>query len=190
MTSRHPDTGTAQRHDSVDRHVARWAQEVPGLVPELEGAVTRMQMLVRYLQQRKEAALTRHGLRLWEYEILWRLRAAGDPYRMTPTHLAQGLGVHPATLTNRLDRMQSAALIAREHAAEDRRSLLVGLTPQGAATWAAVIDDQRKAEAALLAPLAAEELRDLAALLRVVSLAVEEDGPPLMPHAGPPIASD
>ncbi|WP_445529416.1 hypothetical protein [Streptomyces cyslabdanicus] len=34
----------------------------------------------------------------------------------------------------------------------------------------------------LLAPLAKEELGHLAALLRVVALAVEEDGPPLMPH--------
>lgn len=105
-------------------------------------------------------------------------RSNGEPYRMAPTRLAQGLGVHPATLTNRLDRLQLAGLITREHAPEDRRSLLVGLTPQGAATWAAVIDDQREAEATLLAPLAKKELGHLAALLRVVALAVEEDGPP------------
>ncbi|MBO1330450.1 MarR family winged helix-turn-helix transcriptional regulator [Streptomyces sp. VRA16 Mangrove soil] len=141
-----------------------------------------MQMLVRHLQRQKEAALARHGLKLWEYEILWRLRSAGEPYRMTPTRLAQGLGIHPATLTNRLDRMQAAGLITREHAAEDRRSLLVGLTPRGAETWAVVIDDQREAEATLLAPLCAEDLGELAALLRVVALAVEKDGPPLMPH--------
>ncbi|WP_330461624.1 MarR family transcriptional regulator [Streptomyces sp. NBC_00820] len=182
MTSRHPATESAQRRDSIDRHIARWGREVPGLVPELEGAVTRMQKLVRHLQQKKEEALARHGLKLWEYEILWRLRSVGEPYRMAPTRLAQGLGVHPATLTNRLDRLQSAGLITREHAPEDRRSLLVGLTPQGAETWAAVIDDQREAEATLLAPLTEKELGELSALLRVVALAVEDDGPPLMPH--------
>ncbi|WP_369244337.1 MarR family winged helix-turn-helix transcriptional regulator [Streptomyces sp. R41] len=182
MTSRHSAAESAQPRDSIDRHIARWGHEVPGLVAELEGTVTRMQTLVRHLQQKKEAALARHGLKLWEYEILWRLRSAGEPYRMAPTRLAQGLGVHPATLTNRLDRLQSAGLITREHAPEDRRSLLVGLTPQGAATWAAVIDDQREAEATLLAPLAKTELGQLAGLLRVVALAVEEDGPPLMPH--------
>ncbi|MFI1380246.1 MarR family winged helix-turn-helix transcriptional regulator [Embleya sp. NPDC020886] len=140
-----------------------------------------MQKLVSHLRHRKEAALARHGLKLWEYEILWRLRSAGRPYRMAPTRLAQGLGVHPATLTHRLDRMQAAGLITREHTTEDRRSLLVGLTPRGAQTWAAVIDDQREAEAALLAPLAKEELGHLAALLRTVALAIEEHGPPLMP---------
>ncbi|MEU0933031.1 MarR family transcriptional regulator [Embleya sp. NPDC005971] len=140
-----------------------------------------MQQLVSHLRHRKEAALARHGLKLWEYEILWRLRSAGQPYRMAPTRLAQGLGVHPATLTHRLDRMQAAGLITREHTTEDRRSLLVGLTPRGAQTWAAVIDDQREAEAALLAPLAKEELGHLAALLRTVALAIEEHGPPLMP---------
>ncbi|MFB6707624.1 MarR family winged helix-turn-helix transcriptional regulator [Streptomyces sp. NPDC056333] len=182
MTSQHSAAESAHPRDSVDRHIDRWGREVGGLIPELEGAVTRMQMLVRHLQQKKEAALARHGLKLWEYEILWRLRSAGEPYRMSPTHLARGLGVHPATLTNRLDRLQSAGLITREHAPEDRRSLLVGLTPQGAETWAAVIDDQREVEARLLAPLTVNELGHLAALLRVVALAVEEDGLPLMPH--------
>ncbi|MFE0105311.1 MarR family winged helix-turn-helix transcriptional regulator [Streptomyces sp. NPDC059009] len=140
-----------------------------------------MQMLVRHLQRQKEAALARQGLKLWEYEILWRLRSAKEPYRMTPTRLAQGLGVHPATLTNRLDRLQASGLIAREHAEGDRRSLLVALTPAGADAWAAVIDDQRKAEAALLAPLTEGESGQPPALLRTVALAVEKDGPPLMP---------
>ncbi|WP_328884865.1 MarR family winged helix-turn-helix transcriptional regulator [Streptomyces sp. NBC_00316] len=182
MTSQHSAAESAHPRDSIDRHIDRWGREVTGLVPELEGAVTRMQMLVRHLQQKKEAALARHGLKLWEYEILWRLRSAGKPYRMSPTHLARGLGVHPATLTNRLDRLQSADLVTREHAPEDRRSLLVGLTPRGAEAWAAVIDDQREAEATLFAHLAKEELEHLSALLRVVVLAVEENGPPLMPH--------
>ncbi|MFI1582637.1 MarR family winged helix-turn-helix transcriptional regulator [Embleya sp. NPDC020630] len=181
MTARHTAAESARTRDSIDRHILRWEREVPGLEPELEGAVTRMQMLVRHLHEEKEAALGRHGLKLWEYEILWRLRSAGEPYRMAPTRLARGLGVHPATLTSRLDRLQSAGLITREHTAEDRRSLLVGLTPRGAETWAAVIDDQRAAEAGLLAPLTGKQVGDLAALLRVVALAVEEHGPPLMP---------
>lgn len=171
----------AQPQDSVDRHVARWAREVPGLVANVEGAITRMQMLARHLQRRKEAALARSGLKLWEYEILWRLRSAGAPYRMTPTRLAQGLGIHPATLTNRLDRLQAAGLITREHASADRRSLLVQLTEEGAQAWSAVIDAQREAEAAVLAPLTGQELESLATLLRTVTLAVEETGPPLMP---------
>ncbi|WP_055545001.1 MarR family winged helix-turn-helix transcriptional regulator [Streptomyces kanamyceticus] len=183
MTTGKSTTTSTQTRDSVDRHITRWEREVPGLVPELEGAVTRMQMLVRHLHGQKEAALARHGLKLWEYEILWRLRSAGEPYRMTPTRLARGLGIHPATLTNRLDRLQSSGLITREHPPEDRRSLLVGLTPEGAEAWSAVIDDQRAAEATLLAPLGERELAHLSALLRTVALAVEDGGPPLMPDA-------
>lgn len=79
MTTWHSAAESAQPRDSIDRHIARWGREVPGLVPELEGSVTRMQKLVRHLQQKKEAALARHGLKLWEYEILWRLRSAGEP---------------------------------------------------------------------------------------------------------------
>ena len=119
--------------DSIDRHIAYWRDEVPDLDDEVEGIVTRMQMLVRHLQQRRGEALEEHGLRAWEYEILWRLRAAGPPYRMTPTALAVALDTHPATLTNRLDRLTRAGLVERSRDETDRRSVVVVLTPAGSA---------------------------------------------------------
>ena len=81
--------------------VAEQAAALPGMDPQLEGVVTRMQMLVRHLGRRKEAALATQGLKQWEYEVLWWLRAAGEPYRLTPTTLAEALDTHPATLTSR-----------------------------------------------------------------------------------------
>ena len=81
-------------HDSIDRHIAYWSPGLPDMDPRLEGVVTRMQMLVRHLGRRKEAALAAQGLKQWEYEILWWLRAAGEPYRLTPTTLAEALDTH------------------------------------------------------------------------------------------------
>ncbi|MFV2171909.1 MarR family winged helix-turn-helix transcriptional regulator [Actinomadura sp. LOL_016] len=167
--------------DSIDRHIARWGREVPDLDPTIEGVVTRMQMLVRHLQRRKEAGLAEREVKMWEYEILWRLRSAGEPYRMAPTRLAEVLDVHPATLTNRLDRLTKSGYVTREHASEDRRSLLVALTEKGHDAWSSTIGDQIASERALLAPLCEAEREQLVVLLRKVTLAAESDGPPLMP---------
>lgn len=173
--------GPTSSADSIDRHIAHWGREVPDLDPKVEGVVTRMQMLVRHLQRRKEAGLARRRLKMWEYEILWRLRSAGEPYRMSPTRLAEVLDTHPATLTNRLDRLAKSGYVTREHASEDRRSLLVTLTEEGHRAWSSTIGEQIATERALLAPLSEAEREHLVVLLRKVTLAAESDGPPLMP---------
>jgi DNA-binding MarR family transcriptional regulator len=166
--------------DSIDRHIDFWQHEVPELDAEVEGLVTRMQMLVRHLQTRRAAALQEIGLRSWEYDILWRLRAAGPPYSVTPTMLAVALDTHPATLTNRLDRLTQAGLVARSRAATDRRSVVVVLTDEGHRAWESAIGSQGDAEQELLAPLSERERQSLTKLLRKVVLAAEADGPDLM----------
>ncbi|MFI7008270.1 MarR family winged helix-turn-helix transcriptional regulator [Streptomyces sp. NPDC050145] len=176
-TTQDPPPGT----DSIDRHIAHWRHEVAGLDPLVEGAVTRMQRLVRHLQRRKEAGLARRELKMWEYEILWQLRSVGPPYRMSPTRLAEGLDLHPATLTNRLDRLAKSGHVTREHTPEDRRSLLVKLTRKGQDAWSSTIGDQMATEHELLAPLSAAEREQLVVLLRKITVAAEADGPPLMP---------
>ncbi len=167
--------------DSIDRHIAHWSRELADLDPDVEGAITRMQTLVALLRRRREAALGARRLKGWEYDILWRLRSTGPPYRATPTWLAQALNTHPATLTSRLDRLEESGHLARVHDPSDRRRLLVALTDEGHAAWEGAIGDQAAAEHALLAPLTGGEREQLAGLLRKVVMAAETDGPPLMP---------
>ncbi|TDD65099.1 MarR family transcriptional regulator [Actinomadura darangshiensis] len=169
--------------DSVDRHIEYWSREVPGLDPDVEGAITRMQVLVRALQRRREAGLAARRLKGWEYDILWRLRSAGPPYQGTPSWLARALDAHPATLTSRLDRLEKSGHIARLRDPADRRRLLVRLTGEGHRAWEATIGDQAAGEHAFLAALTGGERRQLSDLLRKVVAAVETDGPPLMPSA-------
>ncbi|ADB31641.1 transcriptional regulator, MarR family [Kribbella flavida DSM 17836] len=166
--------------DSIDRHIAYWRAEVPGLDPDVEGVVTRMQMLVRHLQRRRTEALGELGLLSWEYDILWQLRAAGPPYQVTPTALAIALDTHPATLTHRLDRLTRAGLVERARDRADRRSVVVVLTDQGHRAWESAIGSQADAEGLLLAPLSESERRTLVRLLRKVVLASEKDGTELM----------
>jgi DNA-binding MarR family transcriptional regulator len=171
--------------DSIDRHIAAWQHEVADLDPELEGIVTRMQMLVRHLQQRRTEALQELGLRGWEYDVLWQLRAAGSPYRLTPTALAVALDVHPATLTNRLDRLTQAGLVERSRDVSNRRSVVVVLTEQGHRSLESAIGSKTAAEQELLAPLSERERQSLTKLLRKLVLTAEADGPDLMTSPRP-----
>ncbi|MGJ6966539.1 MarR family winged helix-turn-helix transcriptional regulator [Streptosporangium sp. G11] len=167
--------------DSIDRHIAHWSRELSDLDPQIEGIVTRMQMLVRLLKRNRDAWLTAGGLKTWEFEVLHHLVAAGPPYRATPSLLAGWLDTHPATLTNRLDRLEQAGYVDRVHDPGDRRRLLVALTPAGRTVWQERMDQGDLSERALLGPLGPGDREVLDELLRRMVLAVERDGPPLMP---------
>ncbi|GAT66719.1 marR family transcriptional regulator [Planomonospora sphaerica] len=167
--------------DSIDRHIAHWSRELPDLDPRTEGIITRLQMLVRRMKRDKESGLLGTGLKYWEFEVLHRLVAAGAPYRVAPTALAEWLDTHPATMTSRLDRLEQAGYIAREHDPGDRRRLLVTLTGLGRERWEAVMDRRGETEDRMLAVLDDGEQEALAALLRKLVAGIEADGPPLMP---------
>ncbi|WP_271218130.1 MarR family winged helix-turn-helix transcriptional regulator [Streptosporangium carneum] len=167
--------------DSIDRHIAHWSRELSDLDPQLEGIVTRMQMLVRLLKRKKDIWLAEGGLKPWEFDVLHHLVAAGPPYRVSPTLLAEQLDTHPATLTNRLDRIEEAGYIRREHDPSDRRRLLVALTSAGRAVWQERMDEGDRTERALLGTLTSEERELLDDLLRRLVQGAEAEGPPLMP---------
>lgn len=167
--------------DSIDRHIAYWSTQVPSLDVHVEGAVTRMQGLVGLLRRRRAAGLAARDLKGWEYDILWRVRSVGPPFQVAPTWLAKALDTHPATLTNRLERLEAAGYLTRIHDPADRRRLLVGLTDLGHRAWEATIEDQAANEHALLAVLTDRERKQLSDLLRKVVTAAEAHEPPLMP---------
>lgn len=172
--------GKMPAKDSIDREIALWKRELPGLDRSIEGAVTRMQLLVRRLQQIKKNTVAAHGLKDYEYDIIWHLRALGSPYQATPTLLAQRVDTHPATLTSRMDRLEQAGYVTRLHDASDRRRLLIALTPQGHQLWEATIGEELAAESALLAALTRTERKQLSDLLRKVVLAEEAQGSTLI----------
>jgi DNA-binding MarR family transcriptional regulator len=48
---------------------------------------------------------------------------------LSATALAKGIGLHPATMTGVLDRLENGGWIKRERAEHDRRAILVGIDP-------------------------------------------------------------
>jgi DNA-binding MarR family transcriptional regulator len=168
-----------ERHDIVDRHVAWARQLLPDLDQEVEGAVTRIHKLNRYLDKSFAETVARFGLGLGDYKLLWTLRVRGTGARMTPTELAESLLVSSGAMTNRLDRLETAGYVARTPDPRDRRGVLVELTPAGTDITDRAVRLQGATEARLLSALDDAEKEALNALLRKLMLAFEaEMGPP------------
>jgi DNA-binding MarR family transcriptional regulator len=159
--------------DSVDLHVERWLPELPDLDPRIEAIVTRMYFIVRHLRSEKERLLRRRGMQIWEWELLHALRHAGEPYRVTPTTLAEEIGVPATTMTSRLGRLEERGLVRRVHDPDDRRRLLVELTRDGHVTWEETMDGLDLTEKDLFAAMKADDQELLADLLRPLMLHVD-----------------
>ncbi|MEV4811381.1 MarR family winged helix-turn-helix transcriptional regulator [Micromonospora avicenniae] len=158
--------------DRADRHVERWRPVLPDLDPDMEGAVTRMQHLIRHLRAVKERALADVDLPAHEYETLHAL--AGRRGRAAPSALAEDLGVAPASITARVDSLVRRGFVERIPSSTDRRRVDVALTDAGRAAWRGALDVRGAEERRLLAALDPDERRVLSDLLRRVLLVAEQ----------------
>ncbi|WP_328996250.1 MarR family transcriptional regulator [Kribbella sp. NBC_01245] len=159
--------------DFVDAHIELWRDEQEGIDARVEGIAVRMQVLVRHLDRQREAALSAHNLPHWGFKTLHMLRRGGAPYRATPGELAKHLSLSPATLTSRLDAMERAGYLRRDHDRDDRRRVLVTLTREGHKIWERTIEDQQKVEQDLIRHLPAKDQDLLNNLLRRLVLATD-----------------
>jgi len=106
-----------------------------------------------------------HGLQLGEFDVLATLRRSGAPYQLAPTQLFEALLISSGGMTNRLDRLEKAGLIARVPNPEDRRGTLVLLTETGLALINRIVPLHVENEARSLSNLSREEQETLERLL-------------------------
>ncbi|WP_377644523.1 MarR family winged helix-turn-helix transcriptional regulator [Oryzobacter terrae] len=152
--------------DDVDRIVSAWRRERPDLdVTPLE-VLSRVSRLARRLDRARGTAFAEHRLDGWEFDVLSALRRAGTPYELSPGQLVSETLVTSGTMTNRVDRLAARGLVERHPAPNDRRGVIVRLTPTGMTVVDAALADLIAHEEALLGDLGSTERADLAALLR------------------------
>ena len=156
------------RADEVDGLLADWARERPDLDVSPLAVLSRVHRLGRHLDRARSAAVAGHGVEPWEFEVLSALRRAGADGGLSPGALLRSTLVSSGAMTNRLDRLEAAGLVARGPNPVDRRGVLVRLTPRGCAVAEACLVDLVAAEDALLAPLPPADRERLADLLRRV----------------------
>jgi DNA-binding MarR family transcriptional regulator len=134
-----------------------------------------MSKIMKYLDRATEGNVKIFGLNVGEFKVLLRLREAKDE-TLTAGALADMLDLSPSAMTNRLDRLEEDGLVSRARDTEDRRSVLVSITPRGEEVVGQAVERQAKEESSLLAVLSATDRRRLNALLRALSLEIEDRG--------------
>ncbi len=154
--------------DEVDELVARWEAERPDLDVEPLQVLSRVSRLARHLDRARTAAFASHGLQAWEFDVLSALRRQGAPYQLSPGALLRATLVTSGTMTNRIDRLAGAGLVSRHPDPQDKRGVVVTLTPQGRAAVDAALEDLLRSERDLLTGLDTAERGELAGLLRVL----------------------
>lgn len=152
--------------DHVDRILAQWRRERPDLDVSAMGPLGRLARLRAHISREQEAVFADHGLTSASFDVLATLRRSGPPFQLSPGELLAATMVTSGTMTNRLDQLEKAGLVKRLENPEDRRGVIIALTPEGlkridAAVAAHVANQQR-----LVAGLTPEERDALDALLK------------------------
>ncbi|MET8556786.1 MarR family transcriptional regulator [Streptomyces sp. NPDC004959] len=152
--------------DEVDRLVAAWRRERPDLDVEPLEVLSRVSRLARHLDRARRLAFAELHLETWEFDVLTALRRAGQPYQLSPGQLLTQTLVTSGTMTNRIDRLAKKNLVERLPDPNDRRGVLVRLTPSGREVADAALAGLLVQERALLSELSDVQRQDLANLLR------------------------
>jgi DNA-binding MarR family transcriptional regulator len=166
-------TATAPAVDNVDRMLDVWKRELPDLDLATEGIVERIQKLTKYIDRALDQTLAEFNLDRGEWKLLGALRRSGPPYRRSPGHLADDLGLSSGAMTNRLDRLETAGLVRRLPDPDDRRGLKVELTDTGWQAWQDSVGAQAQKEAMVASALDPDEKEQLNSLLRRLMLEFE-----------------
>jgi len=163
--------------DLIDELIAQWRRERPDLDPVAMGVVGRVLRLAGCLQRSVERALAPFGLSLWQFDVLATLRRSGAPFRCSPTQLRRAVMLSSGAMTNRIDRLEAAGLVKRGPDPQDRRGVLIALTPKGRRLVDRAIIARFEEASQATASLSAAERGSLEEGLRKL-LAAAEQRPP------------
>jgi DNA-binding MarR family transcriptional regulator len=123
----------------------------------------------------EEDLFARYDLTPQQYNALRLLRGEGDAKLPTLT-LASRLVSRAPDITRLLDKLEERKLIERERPLDNRRMVLIGLTPAGRDLLADLDRQVRECHARQLGHLSQDTLRELVRLLQAARAPHEEPG--------------
>jgi DNA-binding MarR family transcriptional regulator len=133
--------------------------------------------------RRSEAFFTEHNMSPGRFTVMMLLydKMEGHPIPQTPADLADMAGVTRATITGLVDTLERDGLVTRSHDSDDRRMMLIHLTPKGHAMLEGIMPEHFKQMAAQMAPLSEHERKTLVRLLN--KLAGDQASPHIETHS-------
>ena len=161
----------AKTDANLDAQVRLALATWPQIDPDVEAIVVGIAKAAGYLDHAARATLGRVGLTKEEFKVLCALHTD------TRSHgsLCRELHVSTGAMTNRLDKLERAGFVERSRDPEDRRGVLLALTPLGREKLDRYIDTGATRERELLAALSPTQKQQLKRLLQALltSLAAE-----------------
>jgi DNA-binding MarR family transcriptional regulator len=176
MTAADGPTGASGELD-LDEQIAVYQREYPEVDPQVEKIVTALGRLNRRMSVAYSRQLSTLGIGNSDWEVLKALLVAGKPYRLGPGELAKRLGLTPAAMTHRIDRMVAEGLVTRERDETNRVRVIVELTDAGRGKWLETMRLASVFEQDLLRDLTPDERGRLGAILQSLLRRVEASQP-------------
>lgn len=157
--------------DFVDDAVEGWAKQVPKIETSALEITGRLDRIARHLDRRATEAMTDSGLNCRDLEVLGALRRSGCG--VPAGQLARAAMLTSGGMTGQADRLSNAGLIVRRPDPDDRRTVLVNLTPEGRRAAESALAAYLGAGEQALSVLSEEEKDTLAELLRKLLVGLE-----------------
>ena len=151
----------------MDRIAGQWHDVRPDVDVSPMAVIGRVSRLSRLIDKRLGENFARFGIEAWMYDVLATLRRQGEPYELTAGDLVRQSMVTTGAVTHRIDRLEQRGLVERART-DDRRKVIVRLTPAGRDLVDRVVGDHMGTERDILSPLTQRQEADLARLLRTV----------------------
>lgn len=166
-----------ERQPTLDEQIAIYQREYRDLDPQVEKVVNALSRLDRRMNVAYGRQLVTLGLGNTDWEVLKELTMAGSPYQLWPGTLAKRLGLTPAAMTHRIDRLLDQGLVTRERDPDNRVRVIIGITDEGREKWFQVMRRATVFEEELLQDLTKPEQVLLGELLTRLLRRVEEAQP-------------
>lgn len=93
--------------------------------------VARVIRIAAWLTRRAEQWLGPLGLTWESFSLIATLRRSGEPFQRRPSELLEESLLSSGAMTNRIDRVEAMGLVVRLREPNDRRGVIVQLTPEG-----------------------------------------------------------
>lgn len=152
--------------DAVDRIVEGWVRQVPDFDSGPIQVLGRLNRVARLLDNNLRSFFQQHGLGIGDYDLMAALFRMGPPYMARPSSIARTSLLTSAGVTLRVDRMVRMGMVKRINDLDDRRSVYVQLTDQGADVVSRVAKLNRERQRRMLDSLTPEETAALESVFR------------------------
>jgi DNA-binding MarR family transcriptional regulator len=132
MASRPAPAATAVAFDPITAAHANWVDEGWASAADGMALVTSVMRVQQLLLGRVEAALRPFELTFARFEVLMLLHFSSRG-ALPVGKIGERLQVHPASVTNAVQRLAAAGLVGRSTNPDDGRSVIAAITPAGRA---------------------------------------------------------